>query len=351
MKWIFLPLVLCLGTAVCNNPGDGAPGSPTVTDSVDMLPDAAADSTAKPATVPGSEAGELVDTLAYNKRLQWMANGDSSGKWPVKGPYPLKGALLPFNRVIAYYGNLYSTRMGILGELPKKQMLEKLEGEVARWRKADPETPVLPALHYIAVTAQGEPGSDGKYRLRMPFKQIDTVVSWSKEIGALTFIDVQVGLSTLQEELPRFEPYFKKADFHLGIDPEFSMKGGQKPGSVIGSFDAADINFVIDWLAKIVRANSLPPKILVVHRFTNDMVANYRAIKKVPEVQVVIDMDGWGGKELKAGTWKRFVYEQPVQFSGFKIFYKNDLKKGSKGIYTPAELMRFTPIPLYIQYQ
>lgn len=351
MKWTFLPLALSLGAAVCNGSDarNGDTKNSTDSTAVQALP--GRDSVSPTDTVT-PDAGTLpVDTVAYNKKMQWMANGDSSGRWPAAGPYPLKGALLPFNRIIAYYGNLYSTRMGILGELPKAQMLDKLRGEISKWEKADPETPAIPALHYIAVTAQGEPGSDGKYRLRMPFKQIDTIISWAKEINALTFIDVQVGLSSLQEELPKFEKYLKLPGFHLGIDPEFSMKGGQKPGSVIGSFNADDINYTIDLLAAIVRENNLPPKILVVHRFTNDMVANYRAIKKVPEVQVVIDMDGWGGKELKAGTWKRYIYEQPVQFAGFKIFYKNDLKNGSKGIYTPAELVKFTPKPLYIQYQ
>ncbi|WP_114792385.1 hypothetical protein U0035_16955 [Niabella yanshanensis] len=351
MKWIFLPLALSFAAAVCNGTDANDHEAGNAADSTGQQANAMQDSALKADSIVADNQAAPIDTSAYNKKMRWMANGDSSGRWPAKGPYPLKGALLPFNRIIAYYGNLYSTRMGILGELPKKQMLEKLRGELGKWEKADPETPAIPALHYIAVTAQGEPGSDGKYRLRMPFKQIDTIVSWAKEIKALTFIDVQVGLSSLQEELPRFEKYFKLPGFHLGIDPEFSMKGGQKPGSVIGSFNADDINYAIDLLAKIVRDNKLPPKILVVHRFTSDMVANYKNIKKVPEVQVVIDMDGWGGKELKAGTWKRFVYEQPVQFAGFKIFYKNDLKNGSKGIYTPSELVKFKPIPLYIQYQ
>ncbi|MCH5596854.1 hypothetical protein [Niabella ginsengisoli] len=230
-------------------------------------------------------------------------------------------------------------------------MLRKLNGEIEKWEEADPETPVVPALHYIAVTAQSAPGSDGKYRLRMPFHQIDTIQKWAKEIDGLAFIDVQVGLSSLQDELPRLTKYLESPDFHLGVDPEFSMKGGQKPGTVIGSFNADDINYTINFLAEIVRKNNLPPKILVIHRFTNDMVQNYKAIKKVPEVQVVIDMDGWGGKELKAGTWKRYVYEQPIQFAGFKIFYKNDLKGNSKGLFTPSELMKFKPIPMYIQYQ
>jgi hypothetical protein len=40
--------------------------------------------------------------------------------------------------------------------------------------------------HYIAV-AQGAPGRDNMYRMRMPFKQIDTVLKWAKPIDALVF--------------------------------------------------------------------------------------------------------------------------------------------------------------------
>jgi ribosomal protein S2 len=36
-------------------------------------------------------------------------------------------------------------------------------------------------------------------------------------------------------------------------------------------------------------------KVLIVHRFTQGMVTNYKN-KKVPEVQVVMDMDGFGTK-------------------------------------------------------
>lgn len=292
-----------------------------------------------------------LDTAAYNKRMIKLANGDTTGRWPVKGPYPLPGAILPFNRVVAYYGNLFSKNMGILGELPKAEMIKKLMSEVEKWKKADTTTPVIPALHYIAVTAQASPGNDGMYRARMPFHQIDTIIRWAKEIKGLTFIDVQVGHSNVKTEVEKFKDYFKRPDFHLGIDPEFSMKGGEKPGTVIGSFTAADINDAIDILAAAVKENNLPPKILVVHRFTHDMVADYKNIKLVPEVQVVIDMDGWGGKELKAGTWQRYIYNEPVQFTGFKLFYKNDLKRGKGGMYSPAELIKFVPKPIYIQYQ
>ena len=229
----------------------------------------------KDTTVEAVTSSLTLDTALFNQRLAHITNGDSSGRWPVKSGYPLAGAVLPFKRIVAFYGNLYSRQMGILGELPRKQMLEKLQGEVKKWQAADTTVEVIPALHYIAITAQQSPGKGGNYRLRMPFHQIDSVLSMAKEINALVFLDIQVGLSTLQKEIPEFEKYLKMPHVHFGIDPEFSMKGGQAPGKVVGSFDAADINYATEYLAKVVRENNIPPKILVVHRFTQAMVTNY----------------------------------------------------------------------------
>lgn len=293
----------------------------------------------------------VLDTAAYKKKIIKMANGDSSGKWTFNGKYPKAGALLPFNRIIAYYGNLYSTRMGILGELPKPQMLKRLKEEVAGWQKADTSTVAIPALHYIVSTAQQSPGSSGKYRLRMPDKEIDKVMAMAEEINAIVFLDIQVGLSSLREEIPVLEKYLSHPKVHLGIDPEFSMKGGQKPGTVIGSFDSADINFASQYLAELVKKHDLPPKVLVVHRFTQGMIKGYKSIKLLPEVQIVIDMDGWGAPARKINTYRQFVHKEPIQFTGFKLFYKNDLKEPPHRLLTREELLAFKPVPLYIQYQ
>lgn len=271
--------------------------------------------------------------------------------WPVKTVYPNDGALLPFNRIIAYYGNLYSTKMGVLGEYPEAIMFEKLKNEVKRWEEADPSTPVIPALHYIAVTAQGSPGADGKYRFRMPDKEIDKVLAMAEKIDAIVFLDIQVGLSNLQSEIPIFEKYLKMPNVHLGIDPEFSMKTGVRPGKVVGTMDASDINFAANYLAKLVKENNLTPKVLVVHRYTEKMVTNYKLIKPLPEVQIVMHMDGWGGKAKKLNTYKQFVYNQPVNFTGFKIFYKNDIFDKGTVLFSPLELIKISPRPLYIQYQ
>jgi hypothetical protein len=293
-----------------------------------------------------------IDKALYDSLMKRMANGDTTGRWPVKNaPYPLPGAILPFKRIVAYYGNLYSKRMGILGELPPREMIAKLKGEVKAWERADPKTPVQPALHYIAVVAQGDGGKDGKYRYRMPFKQIDSVLTLAKMAKAIVFLDVQVSLSNIQAELPLLEKYLIMPHVHFGMDPEFSMKDGSKPGKKIGTYDAADVNYVSNYLAGLVKKHNLPPKILIVHRFTQKMLTNTKNIKLRPEVQVVIDMDGWGEPDLKLGTYRNFIFPQPVQFTGFKLFYKNDLKKPPHHMLTPAEVLKYKPAPMYIQYQ
>lgn len=271
--------------------------------------------------------------------------------WPVKTVYPNDGAILPFKRIVAYYGNLYSTKMGALGQDPEDIMLAKLDAEVKKWELADPNTPVLPALHYIAVVAQGSAGQDGKYRARMPGSEIEKVLAMAKKINAIVFLDVQVGFSTVQAEIPLLEKYLKMPEVHLGVDPEFSMKGSIRPGKVVGTYDATDINYVANYLAKIVQENKLPPKILVIHRYTGKMVTNYNLITPLPEVQIVMHMDGWGESAKKKSTYEQFVYKEPVQFTGFKLFYKNDILTPGTTMMTPEELLKLRPKPVYIQYQ
>lgn len=294
-----------------------------------------------------------VDPKLYDSLVKKLANGDTTGRWPVKKqPYPLAGAILPFKRIVVYYGNLHSKKMGALGEYAPKEMWKRLNAEVKHWEKADPSTPVQPGLHYIAAVASGTPGKDGKYINRMGNKQIDSVLKIAKmQPNTIVFLDLQVALSTIKAELPHIAKYLELPYVHLGIDPEFSMKDGTLPGKKIGTYDAADINYVTGYLADIVKKYNLPPKVFVLHRFTKKMVTNSPSIKLRPEVQVVMHMDGWGEPELKKGTYRHFIQGEPVQFTGFKLFYKNDLKKDPKRLMTPEELLKLTPKPIYIQYQ
>jgi hypothetical protein len=262
---------------------------------------------------------------------------------------PLPNALLPKKRIVVYYGNPLSKRMGILGEYPEREMLAKLQQEVALFNKAEPSRPVQPGLHLIVTVAQGAPGKKGLYRLRMADSLIDHWCKLAESKGMVIFLDVQVGWSTVQSELQPLLPYLSRPYVHLALDPEFSMhykSQGVPPGRKIGVLDAADINYAIKTLDSIVKKNNLPPKVLVVHRFTRNMVTNSRAIRPIPNVQVVMNMDGFGAPWLKRDSYHDYVKMHPVQYTGFKIFYKND-----KPQLTREEVVKLDPSPLFITFQ
>lgn len=276
------------------------------------------------------------------------ATAAADAEEPIPGGRPRPGAILPDNRIIAFYGNPLSRRMGVLGEYPPDLMLAMLDAEVATWRAADPSTPVKPALHLIAVVARDNPGPDGKYRGRMADTLIERVARWAETRDALVFLDLQVGLSTLQEELPRLAPFLRRPNFHLGIDPEFSMKNGGIPGKRIGTYDAEDINYAVRFLSQLARDANVPPKILVVHRFTRRGVTNAQNIRLDPHVQIIMHMDGFGSPTLKRGTWNAYIRPEPVQFAGWKQFYK---ERNDNPRTTLAEIIALRPKVLYVQYQ
>lgn len=303
---------------------------------------------------PTYHAASGTDSLASSSLPHYSPNANVvilSRPWPAYAPYPHGGAILPFKRIVAYYGNFFSKQMGILGEYSEDEVLARLASTSRVWADADPETPVIPAIHYIATVAQHLAGADGMYRMNMPDQEIEKAYAMAKRAGGLLFLDLQVGKSTLEHELPRLRKYLVRPDVHLAIDPEFSMKDGNRPGITIGSFDDADINYAIAWLSSIVREEHLPPKVLVVHRFTESMIKHSDRIQPTAETQVVINMDGWGSKTLKRNTYQAVITSEPVQFAGIKLFYKNDLKPPSSGLLTPKEVLELIPRPIYVQYQ
>ncbi|HEY6020897.1 MAG TPA: hypothetical protein VIY48_13655, partial [Candidatus Paceibacterota bacterium] len=194
-------------------------------------------------TTPQQPVIPSLNTADYDKRLLALAHVATSSPWytaylnnttasttiprpiwPKRQPYPVDSrALLPFNRIVAYYGNFYSKGMGVLGEYDETTVLAKLKDAAAQWAAADPTTPVVPAIEYIDVTAQGSAGKDGKYRARMPDNQIDKALDMAHKVNGIVILDIQVGLSTVPDELALLKDYFAKPDVHLALDPEFDM--------------------------------------------------------------------------------------------------------------------------------
>lgn len=239
-----------------------------------------------------------------------------------------------------------SKRMGILGEIAPDSMLARLEREVRAYAAADSTTTPLPALDLIVTVAQASAGSDGKYRMRMSDSMITRVAGWADRVHGILILDVQPGRSTVAAEVAPLIKYLQRPNVHLALDPEFSMPGNELPGRVIGTMSAATINETVETLAKIVEENHLPPKVLIIHRFTRPMVKHAGDIKLDPRVQIIMDMDGFGPDWMKRDSYRAYVAGEPVQYAGIKLFYKND-----KPLLTPQDVMGLLPVPLLVMFQ
>lgn len=264
---------------------------------------------------------------------------------PTAVPRPV--GLLPQHRILSFYGNPLAAQMGILGEVPPEQMLAKLKQQIAAYSANDASRPLVPALELVTPAAQGWAGDDGLYRARMKPEVVEQVANWAEANNALLILDVQIGLSNVPEEVDALMPYLKRPYVHLALDPEFAIPSGRIPGEVVGSLDASTIDGAVRTLSDLVASEHLPPKILIIHRFTDSMVTNAWEISHSdPNVQIIVTMDGFGPPGLKLAQYRNYVRDQGVAFSGIKLFYHHDVP-----LLTPPQVLNLDPSPDLVIYQ
>jgi hypothetical protein len=300
------------------------PAAPTMT-----APPPATDPTAKPTPPPGAGAAPNPPTNAPTADLP-----------PSHGP-------LVKNRLVTYYGHPYSDKMGVLGEFDDpQQMVDKLKEQAAAYTAADPSRPAIPTIELIASVAQGSPGPNNLWLYRTPPDVIEQYAQLAEKNNCLLLLDVQMGYDTVAHEVQALLPYLRRPYVHLAIDPEFHVKPGQVPGEEFGSVSAADINGAAATLADLVVRYNIPDKVLVIHQFRDDMLPDKQNIKPIPHIQMVIVMDGWGTPDAKLTNYKAFIHDQPIQYGGIKIFYRQDTP-----LLTPEQVVQLDPAPLVVIYQ
>ena len=259
---------------------------------------------------------------------------------------PTDGPLLPDYRIVMYYGHPHDPAMGIVGEHEIEQLAEILREEAANYAAADPSRPVIPALEVIATVAQRVPGSDRTYILDTDTETLTTYIDFAAEQGMVVVLDLQVGRSTVAAEIEKVRDLLARPNVHLAIDPEFAVAEGQIPGEYIGSVTAESITYAQEVLAEISATHGIPPKMLIVHQFREDMIQGKDQLAPVPGVQLVIDADGYGAPELKTAVYNFLVRDEPVEFAGVKLFYRQDMP-----LMTPQEILALVPAPDVIIYQ
>jgi hypothetical protein len=255
-------------------------------------------------------------------------------------------------RIVAYYGTPLSKGMGILGRLPRFQVVPSLRADVERWKKADPETDAVCAFEIIAITAQAAPGPTGLYRARITPAALNDMIALARESSCLIILDMQVGWSTVPVELPYFTGWLSQPDVHLALDPEWDMPPGVRPGTQIGSMEAGDINNAISTLRQIVRApiagQPTRPKLLIVHRFRDFMIKNPEQVAPSPEVRLLVNMDGFGPPKTKISVYGAVRQGLTTNLTGFKLFTN---PKNDNPILQPSDVVGLTPAPMFVNYQ
>ena len=272
------------------------------------------------------------------------SEGSASAAALQPGPAASSGSVLNNNLIVSWYGNPNTGLMGVLGQYEGADLARRLQRQANAYAPLTSKN-VLPAYELIAVVAQGSAGADGLWRRRETKEIMDSVLQEARANGFVVIMDVQVGFSTVQDELEWLRPYLEQPEVYLALDPEFDMWKGQVVGEYIGHTTASEVNYAIRFLENIIRAKNLPPKVLIVHQFTQNMLPDKENIIHSSLVDVVLDMDGFGNQSLKLGTW-RMVMEKPLQFAGIKLFYDQD-----PGMFTPAEVMDLEPVPSVVIYQ
>ncbi len=254
-------------------------------------------------------------------------------------------AVLDKSILVAWYGNPWNGRMGILGRLNGDALANGLKGQAAEYTKVT-DKQVVPAYELIAIVAQGQPGRDGKYRRRETRDVIERTLRAARAAGFKLVLDIQTGRSTVLDELAYLVPYLAEPDVYLALDPEFSMGSDGVPGRRIGTMRAGDVNDAIGVLEDLIERHHLPPKVLIVHQFTTGMLPDKEAIWTSDALDIVLDMDGFGSPELKRHTYRTVLRQRELEYTGFKLFYIQDTN-----LLEPSEVLALNPPPAVVIYQ
>jgi hypothetical protein len=253
--------------------------------------------------------------------------------------------LLPDFRVVAYYGAPQDDQLGALGIGTPAHAVARLERQGRPYARKT--RPVLPALELITVIAHAAPGPQGRYSLRQRDSVIRRYLKAARKAKALLVLDIQPGRSDFFTETTRLRKWLREPDVGLAFPPEWHVQAGQVPGQVIGSVSAREVNATSAWLSQLVAKHKLPEKLFLVHQFTPDMVP-VRSLKKRDGLATVINVDGFGGQEIKIAKYRAFARTAKAAGfrRGFKLFYEEDTK-----LMRPRQVLRMSPPPDVVVYE
>lgn len=274
------------------------------------------------------------------------ASAAAFADYPLRAPsvYP---SLLDNNMIVAYYGNPFSTRMGILGEqsIPETANLLKLKS--AEYDVLNGEQNVVPAFHLIYATVWED--ANVGYLSEAKIKEY---VDYAAANDMIVILDHQLGKFDVAASVTRMLPWLKYPNVHLAIDPEWKTVN---PGKEIGSIKAEDVNVAQQLIEDYLEKEGIEQKkIFIVHQFNWRMISNREQVRSdFPRVDLIHNADGFGAPALKMDTYNFVANARNMPVKGFKLFYPKAWKSDGfdQPLMTPEQVLSIYPKPVYINYQ
>jgi hypothetical protein len=291
--------------------------------------------TTAPATSPaGRPESEDTSTTDSTTRPHQPTNAADGGIYDREALY------------VALYGFPGSPGLGVLGEQDAQRGALRASEVAAAYTRFGRR--VVPTFEVLASIASASAGDDGNYSNEFPSETFQSHLDVAAANGVHVVFDLQTGRSRFPDQARRQEALWLAPHTSIALDPEWRIGPNEQPGGGhVGSVDASEVNETIEYIDALIAEHDLPPKMCIVHQFNPAMIANKELIRGTDNVQVVLQMDGFGPLDVKQGSWGRMLEDLPTgAFTGWKNFYDEDLPTP-----TAAETMSNEPQPRYVSYQ
>ena len=272
-----------------------------------------------------------------------------SARWPVKGPAPLPGAAAARAPDRCFLREPQVHADGHPGSAAAgRRCCRSSSGRPRSGPRPTRDGRSCRRLHLIATVAQGKPGR-GREVSAAPFGPGHRAGARAGPRSGAGWCSwtCRSGTAPWPAELPHLVKYLERPYVHLALDPEFAMKLGGVPGRA-------------DRHARR-HGRELRRRAPGGHRRQQEAPAEGAGGAPVHPAhadQPRQDRAGPAGagsgrhgrlrraRGTRKSAYKLFIVPEPVQYAGFKLFYKND-----KPMMTPAQVTKLWPAPVYMQYR
>lgn len=260
------------------------------------------------------------------------------------------GGVAPFpgRMMVALYGHPSGGTLGLLGEQGPAESVARVQ-EIASQYEGYSDVPVIGAFEIITTVASASAGADGDYSYETPVDQLLPYIEAAEAAGIYCVLDLQPGHTDFLTQAKRYEELLKRPTVGLALDPEWRLKPGQRHMTIIGQVTVEEVNATGAWLADLVAANALPPKVLILHQFQQRMIVGRERLDTTrDEIQYLVHADGHGNAPLKQETWRNLKQGLPANvWLGWKNFIDED-----SPTMTPQQTMQnVEPRPNFVSYQ